>query len=167
MEGALKEVFSVFLPNDAFDSYQELASGHINDTFLLTTKLQQKFVFQRINKGVFPDVPGLINNKVKISRHLHEKLSHLPKDQRQRRVLTFLPTEAGVAYHMDDNNDFWNVTIYIEDSQTFETVSDQRVAYEGGKLFGEFIRLTQDFDASNLVEVIPRFHNMTFRFEQF
>ena len=41
------------------------------------------------------------------------------------------------------------------------------MAYEGGKLFGEFIHLTQDFDPSDLVEVIPRFHDMSFRFEQF
>ena len=167
MEGVLREVFVVFLPNDDFDSYQELASGHINDTFLLTTKRQQKFVFQRINKGVFPDVPGLINNKVKISQHLHEKLSHLPKEERQRRVLTFLSTVGGEAYYVDGNKDFWNVTVYIEHSQTFETVSDRKVAYEGGKLFGEFIHLTSDFDPSELIEVISRFHDMSFRFEQF
>jgi len=167
MIGVLREVFDVFLPGEAFDSFDELTSGHINDTFLVTTKQQHKYVFQKINKGVFPDVPGLIGNKVRISRHLHHKLSSLTIEERQRRILTFLQTSGGESFYTDQNGDFWNATIFIDKSQTFETVTDPKVAYEGGKLFGEFIHLTQDFDASILVEVIPRFHDMSFRFEQF
>ena len=167
MIGVLREVFDVFLPKEEFDSFTELTSGHINDTFLVTSKQQHKYVFQKINKGVFHDVPGLIMNKVNISSHLHHKLSSLTQEERQRRVLTFLQTSGGESFNVDQNGDFWNATIFIENSQTFETVTDPKVAYEGGKLFGEFIQLTQDFDPSNLVEVIPRFHDMTFRFEQF
>jgi hypothetical protein len=163
----LREVFDVFLPDQEIDSFAELTSGHINDTFLITTNQQHHYVFQRINKGVFPDVPGLIMNKVKISRHLHHKLSSLTEKERQRRILTFLQTSTGGNFYIDQNGDFWNATIYIDHSQTFDTVTDPNVAYEGGKLFGEFIHLTQDFDPSDLVEVIPRFHDMSFRFEQF
>jgi len=163
----LREVFDVFLPDQEIDSFAELTSGHINDTFLVTTNQQHHYVFQRINKGVFPDVPGLIMNKVKISRHLHHKLSSLTEKERQRRILTFLQTSTGGNFYIDQNGDFWNATIYIDHSQTFDTVTDPNVAYEGGKLFGEFIHLTQDFDPSDLVEVIPRFHDMSFRFEQF
>jgi hypothetical protein len=91
----------------------------------------------------------------------------LTEKERQRKVLTFLQTSKGENFYIDQNGDFWNVTIFIDQSQTFETVTDPNVAYEGGKLFGEFIHLTQDFDPSDLVEVIPRFHDMSFRFEQF
>lgn len=41
------------------------------------------------------------------------------------------------------------------------------MAYEGGKLFGEFLNLTDDFDAKKLIEVIPNFHDMSFRYSQF
>ena len=57
--------------------------------------------------------------------------------------------------------------IFIEDSQTFEIVAQSDIAYEGGKLFGDFLNLTEDFDATQLIEVIPQFHDMSFRFEQF
>ena len=163
----LREVFDIFLHDQVFDSFAELTSGHINDTFLITTNGPQKFVFQKINKGVFQDVPGLIMNKVKVSNHLHQKLANLPQKERERRVLTFLKTSEGQNYHVDQNGDFWNATIFIDHSQTFETVTESAVAYEGGKLFGEFLHLTQDFDPSELIEVIPRFHDMSFRFEQF
>ena len=167
MIGVLREVFDIFLPEEEFDSFEELTSGHINDTFLVSTNQQHKYVFQKINKGIFPDVPGLIMNKVKLSRHLHHKLSGLTEEERQRRILTFLHSSDGKDFYIDSNGDFWNVTVFIDHSQTFETVTDSKVAYEGGKLFGEFFQLTQDLDPSDLVEVIPRFHDMTFRFEQF
>lgn len=163
----LKEVFDNFLPDQVFDSFTELTSGHINDTFLITTNHPQKYVFQKINKGVFQDVPGLIMNKVKVSKHLHQKLSNLPLKERERKILTFLESTEGRNYYVDQHGDFWNVTLFIDQSQTFETVNEPKVAYEGGKLFGEFIQLTQDFDPSELLEVIPRFHDMSFRFEQF
>ncbi|MGB5321587.1 MAG: aminoglycoside phosphotransferase family protein, partial [Lutimonas sp.] len=123
MIGVLREVFEVFLPEKEFDSFIELTSGHINDTFLITTKKQDKYIFQKINKGVFPDVPGLIGNKVKISRHLHKKLLGFSQEERQRKILTFLKTCRGEDYFVDKNGDFWNVTIFIEKSQTFETVT--------------------------------------------
>ncbi len=167
MSKILREVFDVFLPQEDFATCQEITSGHINDTFLVTSIQQQKYIFQKINKGVFNDVPGLIMNKVKISQHLHHKLADLTEKERQNRVLTFVQSSEGEYFYVDQNGDFWNVTLFIDNSQTFETVTEVKVAYEGGKLFGEFIHLTQDFDAGSLVEVIPRFHDMAFRFEQF
>ena len=78
----LKIVFSHFDDSSELVSYKELASGHINDTYLVETTNKEKFVLQRINHGVFKDVPGLINNKVSISKHIQSKLSHLPKKER-------------------------------------------------------------------------------------
>lgn len=163
----LREILKVFIPDQNLVSYQEISSGHINDTYFGETDLQEKFILQKINKGVFKDVPGLIMNKVKINQHLHKKLASLPQEERQRRILTFVGTPKGDHYFKDKNGDFWNVTIFIENSQNFETVKETKIAYEGGKLFGEFLNLTQDFDPINLVEVIPQFHDMAFRFEQF
>ena len=161
------DIFKFFLPEETLISAEELTSGHINDTYLVTGSSDKKYVFQKINKEVFPDVPGLIMNKVQVSRHLHKKLHQLPLSVRERRVLTFVPSNAGTYFHQDKNGDYWNVTLFIEKSQNFESVKSTSIAYEGGRLFGSFIRLTEDFDAGKLVEVIPKFHDMSFRFEQF
>ena len=77
LEQKLEFIFNQFNHNGEFDSYQELASGHINDTYLIKTKEKPFFVLQRINHGVFKDVPGLIRNKVAVSRHSQEKLKVL------------------------------------------------------------------------------------------
>ncbi|MBD0830576.1 phosphotransferase enzyme family protein [Aestuariibaculum sediminum] len=163
----LKYVFDQFQHESEFESFSYLASGHINDTYLIKTKNKPHYVLQRINHGVFPDVPGLINNKVSVSAHLREKLANLPKEEVQRRVLSFFPTLEGKQYFGGDEEGYWSLMLFIEDSVTFETVVEEEIAYEGGKLFGEFLNQTSDFDVDNLIEVIPNFHDMSFRYKQF
>ncbi|PIE49391.1 MAG: phosphotransferase [Flavobacteriales bacterium] len=163
----LIKIFSQFNHGAQFDSYTELSSGHINDTYLIKTKKKPYYVLQRINHNVFPDVPGLISNKVNISRHISGKLKHLSKEELTRRVLSFVSVKDGAFYYIDDDGNYWNLMIFIDDSQTFETVTHEEIAYEGGKLFGHFLNLASDFDANQLTEVIPNFHNMAFRFSQF
>lgn len=164
----LKYIFDQFNHNSTYHSYKELASGHINDTYLIITTARPYFVLQRINHGVFKDVPGLINNKVSISQHLKNKLkNNLSKEELERRVLIFVKTINNNSYHKDVDGNYWNLMVFIDESLTFETVKDEEVAYEGGKLFGEFLNLTSDFDSSKLTEVIPKFHDMSFRYSQF
>ena len=163
----LKEAFSQFKHNSTFVSSKELASGHINDTYLIETD-KNSYVLQKINHGVFKNVLGLINNKVLISNHLQNKFTHLSKEELKRRVLVFVPIKNENDYcYIDSEGNYWNMMVYINDSITFETVNNVEVAYEGGKLIGDFLNLTSDFDASQLIEVIPKFHDMSFRFSQF
>ena len=163
----LKSIYAQFSNVDELVSYSELASGHINDTYLVETSENKKYVLQRINHLVFKNVPGLINNKVAISKHLQKKMAHLGAEELQRKVLSFVDTKNGDFYYEDKNGDFWNMMIYIANSKTIETVYNEEIAYEGGKLIGNFLNLTSDFNPSELIEVIPNFHDMSFRFSQF
>lgn len=163
----LKFVFDQFEHTAELKSYKELASGHINDTYLIETLQKPYFVLQRINHGVFKDIPGLISNKFSISCHIQNKLIHLPEEEFKRRVLSFVNTKSSNSYYKDSEGNYWNLMLYIDDSITFETVKNEEVAYEGGKLFGDFLNLTSDFDISKLTEVIPKFHDMSFRYSQF
>ncbi|GGK47876.1 MULTISPECIES: phosphotransferase enzyme family protein [Flavobacteriaceae] len=166
-EQQLLESFNKFNHNSEFLSYSELASGHINDTYLVKGTDGTNYVLQRINHGVFKDVPGLISNKVNVSKHLQSKFSHLPKNEIFRKVLSFIESTNGNFYYIDIEGNYWNLMVFIDNSITFETVSNKEVAYEGGKLIGDFLNLTSDFDAKKLIEVIPKFHDMSFRFSQF
>ncbi len=166
-QDTLKYIFNQFQHEGEFESFSELASGHINDTYLIKTNGTTNYVLQRINHGVFPDVPGLINNKVSVSLHLKSKLAHLPKAEQERRVLSFISTKNGKAFYGGKNEGYWNLTQFITDSITFECVNNGEIAYEGGKLFGEFLNQTSDFKVNNLIEVIPNFHDMSFRYKQF
>ena len=163
----IQKAFNEFNHRSTFLSHTELESGHINDTYLVKTSEGINYVLQRINHDVFKDVPGLISNKVSVSKYLHKKLAHLSKDELNRKVLSFVQTTNNNYYHLDSKGNYWNLMVFIDNSITFETVKNKEIAYEGGKLIGDFLNLTSDFDASKLTEVIPKFHDMSFRFSQF
>jgi hypothetical protein len=112
-------------------------------------------------------VPSLINNKISISKHLRNKLSYLPEFELKRRVLTFVNTVDGNTYLIGKEGGYWSLSIFIEDSITYEKVEEKEIAYEAGKLFGDFLNWTSDFEVSKLVEIIPKFHDMSFRYSQF
>ena len=82
-------------------------------------------------------------------------------------MLSFAKTKDGATYYQGDEGNYWNLMYFIDKSVTHETVNSDEVAFEGGKLMGKFLTLTDDFDANKLIEVIPKFHDMSFRFSQF
>ena len=167
IEEQLKYVFSQFNHNSKYKSYKELDSGHINDTYLIKTTKKPYFVLQRINHGVFKDVPGLIENKVAVSTHIQKKLENKSRKKQKCEVLAFARTKDGPAYYLGSEGNYWNLMYFIDKSVTHETVKNKEIAYEGGKLMGKFLRLTEDFNTNELIEVIPKFHDMSFRFSQF
>lgn len=167
MTREIASIFNQFQHSTSMVSYKELNSGHINDTYLIETTEKPYFVLQRINHGVFKNVPELISNKVKVSAFILNKKEGLPQETVNRTVLRFVKTTKGATYFKGPEGNFWNLMYFIDDSVTHETVTDAEIAYEGGKLFGDFLLLTADYDASTLYEVIPKFHDMSFRFSQY
>ena len=160
-------IFNEFDHQFNYKSHSELNSGHINDTFLIKTDGDTNYILQRINQIVFKDVPGLVNNKVLTSNHIRSKYLNASDEVLNKTVLSFIKEKNSNSYYHKEGVNFWNVMIFIDDSVTHEIVKDEEIAYEGGKLLGDFLNLTSDFDSSQLIEVIPNFHNMAFRFKQY
>ena len=163
----LKNIFNEFDHKCNYIGHSELNSGHINDTFLVNTEEDKSYIVQRINHTIFKDVPGLVNNKVLTSKHLKSKFSHIPEEELSQKVLSFVKVQNSSSYYLKKDGNYWNVMIFINNSVTHEIVIDKEIAYEGGKLLGEFLNGTSDFDSSQLIDVIPNFHDMSFRFKQY
>lgn len=162
IESEIRDIFDQFQHQSSFLSFKELVSGHINDSFLIKTKTKPYFVLQRINHEVFPNVPKLINNKVSVSNHLLKN-----SNKNHQNELVFVKNKSENYYHKTESGNYWNLSFYIDDSQTFEKVPNENIAYEGGKTTGLFLKNTEDLQAENFYEVIPNFHSMSFRFHQF
>ena len=160
-------IFNEFDHQFNYKSHSELNSGHINDTFLIKTDGNTNYILQRINQIVFKDVPGLVNNKVLTSNHIRSKYPNASYEVLNKTVLSFIKEKNSNSYYHKEGVNFWNVMIFIDNSVTHEIVKDKEIAYEGGKLLGDFLNLTSDFDSSQLIDVIPSFHNMAFRFKQY
>ncbi|MFQ3180549.1 MAG: hypothetical protein ACI9Z4_000130 [Polaribacter sp.] len=163
----IKSIFNEFDHQSNYVRHSEINSGHINDTFFIKTGTNKDFILQRINHTIFKDVPNLVNNKVLISKHIKSKYSNLSEEELSKKVLSFVKAKNTEFYYHQENGNFWNMTAFIDECVTHEIVKDEEIAYEGGKLLGEFLNDTSDFDSSKLIDVIPNFHDMSFRFNQY
>lgn len=143
-------------------SIDTLGQGFINDTYIVTTQ-KSRYILQRKNHNIFPDVPSMMDNIQRVTTHLKAKVRAAGGDP-EREVLTVIPTHDGTLYHRN-GEEFWAASLYIEGSVTHEVANTPRLAFMGGRGIGRFQAMLADFDEP-LAEVIKGFHNIRWRFEQ-
>jgi len=156
----MKNIFHQFLPKVQVGEITALTSGHINDTFLVKTD-QGSYILQKLNHLVFPNIPELMNNKVKVAQYLAKQKGF------KQALLHFYPTQSGRNYHQDEAGFYWNLMNFIADSKVLDKTENSEQAAEAGEAFGAFIKALDGFDAAELYEIIPDFHKMSFRYQQF
>ncbi len=138
-------------------------NGHINDTFFIEKK---GVILQRINTRVFPQPDELMDNIVRVTSFLKEKIKKRGGNP-DRETLTFIPTREGKYYFADTDNSCWRLMKYIGDTVSYEKAENKMFFRETGLCFGSFIDDLSDFPASTLHEVIPDFHDTSSRYRQF
>ena len=150
--------------------YRLIPSGHINTAYyvaLYNGVEVNQFLVQKVNWYVFKDPVSMMNNIDLITKHVMDKERTLER----RRRLHFHHTDEGNNYLIigeGENREFWRLYNFVERSVSFETASgNSNVLRMSGKAFGRFEKQLQDFDASQLVESIPHFHDTRYRLETF
>ena len=157
LEKKIASIFHQFQTDHTFKSFETFNSGHINDTFLIITHKGVNYVLQRINTNVFKKATDVIRNKIKITQHLSKK---------GIQTIHFIPTKENSYYLIDNDNHLWNLSEFIENSQTYLKVESNDIAYQAGLITAEFLAETSDYE-NDLVETLPNFHSMSFRFQEF
>ncbi|MCD8293247.1 MAG: aminoglycoside phosphotransferase family protein [Prevotellaceae bacterium] len=142
-----------------------LGNGLINDTYKVQTcgADTPDYVLQRINHAIFQNVEMLQANIEAVTAHIRSKLIRRGEADIDRKVLSFMKTDAGKTYYYD-GDDYWRVSLFIPRARTFETVNPTYSRY-AGQAFGEFQAMLADIPVA-LGETIPNFHNMEFRLQQ-
>lgn len=150
--------------------YRLIPSGHINTAYyvaLYNGREVKQFLVQKVNWYVFKDPVSMMNNIDLITKHVMSKERTLER----RRRLHFHHTEKGDNYIIIDENgerEFWRLYNFVERSVSFETASgNEQVLAKSGQAFGKFVKQLQDFDANQLVESIPHFHDTRYRLNTF
>ncbi|MDO5027694.1 MAG: aminoglycoside phosphotransferase family protein [Bacillota bacterium] len=143
--------------------------GHINDTYVLSFSKDdqvQRYIFQRVNKGVFQQPEALMENIVGVTKHLRKKIEEIQGDP-HRQVLQVLPTKDQTAYYIDSKGDFWRSYNFIEDSLSLDQAQSPEDLFQTGLAFGNFQRQLADYPVKNLHQSIADFHNTEKRLENF
>ena len=141
-----------------------LGEGFINDTFIVkTTGDTPNYILQRKNHMVFPDVPAMMDNIVRVTQFMKARIAEQGGDP-MRESLTVIFANDGKPYFYDEPN-YWAVCVFIEGSVTIDNATSLDLCFKGGQGIGRFQKMLADF-TEPLNETIKGFHNIRFRYEQ-
>ncbi len=163
-----QNIVTKFCVEGALVDCERYGEGHINDTFKVTTEENGKethYILQRINNRLFPDVAKLMHNIELVTDFCRRSVLARGGDP-MRECLTLIRTKDGKAYDHDGEN-YFRMYVFIENATSYQSVRAPRDFYESAVAFGNFANLLADFDASQLYEVLPNFHNTRIRYENF
>jgi len=169
MKHDLRGIFGSFLAEGSFLKAESFGSGHIHDTFLITTSEEEKddYILQRLNSKVFRKIPELQENIERVTRHIRRKLAAVPGADLKRECINMIPSREGKSWINDEEGNFWRLLVFIPDHRSYDIVDSPPKAYEGGRAVGKFQAMLADMPDPPLHETIPDFHNIEKRLEWF
>lgn len=165
-ERILSSANAFAIQGEAIDA-TPFGSGHINDTYRITTNSEDKveYLLQKINHHIFKNVTALTKNIVEVCDHLKKKYIHLGEEEVLKRTMTPIPAKNSEYFHQDEEGNYWRTFILIENTKSYDIVETPEQAYSGGLAFGQFQKQLADLDTNRLTEVLPNFHNIDFRLD--
>ena len=121
-----KEVAEQFCLEGEVTQICPYGEGHINLTLLVTTT-KKRYIMQKMNTRVFTDPDSLMANICGVTEHLKA---------RGIETLCVIPTKAGAPYLKGE--ECYRVYDFIENTVTYQNLTDKEVFKNSGKAFGEF-----------------------------
>lgn len=166
----IKKLVQAFDIQGKLVAYSSFGNGHINDTYELRYKRSDgeivRYILQRINHHVFPNVQGLMSNIALICDFIREKVEKRGGDP-YKECLNIVKTVDGNTYIKTEDGNYWRCMWLIEDTEAYEIAVNGEVFKLTGKAYGNFIKMLEDFPVEKLCEVIPNFHNTKVRYNNF
>jgi Ser/Thr protein kinase RdoA (MazF antagonist) len=139
-----------------------ISTGHINATWLATCRTsagERRFVLQSINTDIFRQPDVLMDNVVRVTRHLQAALASRGAADAARRCLRLVPARRG-GWSVDlGDGGYWRASTYIEGTRHYDVAETPAVAEEAGLVFGRFAADLADWAGPPLRETIPHFHD--------
>lgn len=162
----IKHVLPKFDLKGKYVFSEQINSGNINKTYhIVYEDGGEKFHYnlQRINKFVFKNPYGVMDNIAGITEHIKQAFAVRGEDS-GRRCLQVINTLDGGSVYVGEDGEFWRVFLYIDNCTAYDTADRLELLEEAGRAFGEFQKLLSDFPAEKLFITIPDFHNTPKRY---
>jgi len=161
MEQKLCSICREFGIDGAFVAYEEISMGNVNCTykvdFVGADGERDSYMVQSLNTVAFRDPVAVMENIDRITAHILAK-------QPAQATLHFCRAGDGNTYFFEGPR-FWRIYHYVP-SVTYNSNEDLEIVRSAGEAFGKFQMMLNDFDARQLHETIPNFHNTCSRYEK-
>jgi len=139
---------------------EPVGGGLINHSYKISCQPKADFLLQQINKTVFTHPEQVQENYIRIWQYAEFEFTglRLPSPKHCGRMATLF---------VDKKENYWRAFEFIENARMFAVAEKPAQAKATAKAFAKFTAAFEDFNVSNLKEVIPGFHNLSLRYEQF
>ena len=112
------EALEHFQWNGKIKEVKNHGSGHINDTYRVVLEAEDgsesNVVLQRINTHVFTRPVELMENVLRVTAFLREKIIGYGGDP-ERETLNVIPALDGKSYYVDAEGTYWRSYQFIDD----------------------------------------------------
>jgi len=138
---------------------EPFGTGLINQSYKVSFRDGTTLLLQCINQTTFSQPENIIHNYRLISQELLRN--------GQTPVPPMVTTRKGKYFWIDDNENFWRATRFIENSYADSIPASAAKVYLAAKCFAEFSASLNQLDPEKLEIIIPHFHNLAYRYDQF
>lgn len=167
-QDAIRKIGDQFAIGGEFTLGEEIPSGHINSTYLVSYERdggeRRRYILQRINPTVFLDPLAVMRNVECVTHHINWKVLRVARDS-SGQTLSLYPDKTGRFFVRGPNGGIWRCYNFFEGCRTYDVVENTRQAYEAGHAFGAFQDLVSDLPPEEIVETIPDFHHTLKRYD--
>lgn len=138
---------------------EAFGSGLINHTWKVTGP-DAAYILQKVNHKVFENPGNIAHNIRLIAAYLKQHHPH---------YFFVAPLLSGNGHEMvhEKGEGFFRLFPFVPGSHSKNVVETPEQAYEAAVQFGRFTKLLSRFDSDKLEITIPRFHDLTLRYQQF
>lgn len=156
----MRNVIRHFPVEGTLRSAERIGTGHIHETWLAETDAGRRYILQKVNRCVFPDVDAIMENLRRINDFLQEHESDLP-------MLRYLDTIEGGKLFEDRQGGTWRAYPFVPNSVSLQNAESHSELFQAALAFGRFLHALRAFPAERLADPIKDFHNTPARFRQF
>jgi N-acetylhexosamine 1-kinase len=139
--------------------------GHINDTYLVRTNEDQRYILQKINHRIFKHVDQLMSNVDLVTSHVKQEMKKLGLII-ENHVLEVIPTRDNLSFYQNETG-YYRVYAFVNHSIAYQKIPNAKILELAGEAFGGFQKMLDQFDARLLYETIIDFHHTEKRYQFF
>ena len=140
---------------------ETISAGLIHRTFKVQFEsYPHAIILQCINQRTFSLPENIIRNYVMISGYLETGEAGVS-------IPALVPTLQHKYFWVDIEDNFWRATRYVQNSYTLPVALNIQDANRAAKCYAEFTKALSGLNSSKLYLIIPDFHNLQLRYQQF
>jgi aminoglycoside phosphotransferase (APT) family kinase protein len=143
-------------------SLEPFAKGLINHSWVAVLEAdgaERRYLLQQINRHVFRRPQDVVENMLRITRHVAARIARDQEGDPARSVQVLVETREGAPSWLDGHGETWRLVPWIEGTLALDGATSEAFAYEAARAFGRFERQLEDLPAPKLHATIPGFHD--------